>query len=80
MLQIRVIVEGKQKFLDLYKDEPILLNVAAAEIQDITKKNSGYSKQFILPGTKFNNEVFNFYYDLNAIPTSFNPNNKFDAT
>lgn len=80
MLQIRVIVEGKQKFLDLYKDEPILLNVAAAEIQDITKKNSGYSKQFTLPGTKFNNEVFNFYYDLNALPTSFNPNNKFNAT
>jgi hypothetical protein len=80
MLQIRVIVEGRQKFLDLYKDEPILLNVAAAEIQDITKKNSGYSKQFILPGTKFNNEVFNFYYDLNALPTTFNPNNKFEAT
>lgn len=80
MLQIRVIVEGRHKFLDLYKDEPILLNIAAAEIQDITKKNSGYSKQFTLPGTKFNNEVFNFYYDLNALPTTFNPNNKFDAT
>lgn len=78
-LQIRTTVGNKIKFLDLFKDEPVLINLSFAELQDITKKNSAYSKQFSLPGSKKNNEIFNFFYDLNAIPTDFNPNNKFEA-
>ena len=80
MLQIRTTVGNKKVFLDLYKDEPVLLNLSFAELQDITKKNSNFSQQFNLPGSKLNNEIFNFFFDLNAIPTDFNPNNKFNAT
>jgi len=78
-LQIRTTVSGSHKFLDLYTDEPILLSLSFAELQDITKKNSTFSKAFSVPGSKNNNEIFNFFYDLNSVPLDFNPNNKFDS-
>jgi hypothetical protein len=78
-LQIRAFVQGEPKFLDLYKDEPVLLSLSFAEVQDITKKNSAFSKGFSVPGSQRNNEVFNFFYDLNSVPVTFDPNNKFDA-
>lgn len=80
MLRIRTTVNDDNIFLDLYRNEPVLLSLSFAELQDITKKNSNFSKAFSLPGSKKNNEVFNFFYDLNAIPTTFDPNNKFPAT
>jgi hypothetical protein len=80
MLRIRTIVNDESIFLDLYRNEPVFLSLSFAELQDITKKNSNFSKAFSLPGSKKNNEVFNFFYDLNAIPTTFDPNNKFEAT
>jgi hypothetical protein len=80
MLRIRTTVNNENIFLDLYKNEPVLLSLSFAELQDITKKNSNFSKAFSLPGSKKNNEVFNFFYDLNAIPTTFDPNNKFNST
>lgn len=79
-LQLKTIVGGEIRFLDLFKDEPIVLNLSASEIQDITKKNSAFSQQFQLPGTKNNNEIFNFYYDINSVPLDFNPNNKFSSS
>lgn len=78
-LQIRAFVQGVPKFLDLYKDEPVLLSLSFAEVQDITKKNSAFSKGFSVPGSQRNNEIFNFFYDLNSVPVTFDPNNKFDA-
>ena len=80
MLRIRTIVNNETIFLDLYKNEPVLLSLSFAELQDITKKNSNFSKAFSLPGSKKNNTVFNFFYELNSIPTTFDPNNKFEAT
>lgn len=80
MLRILTTIDNENIFLDLYKNEPVLLSLSFAELQDITKKNSNFSKAFSLPGSKKNNQVFNFFYDLNSIPTDFNPNNKFNAT
>ena len=79
MLQIRTTIEGEFKYLDLYQNEPVNLSLSFAELQDITKKNSNFSQSFNLPGSKLNNQLFNFFYDINAIPTNFDPNNKFDA-
>ena len=79
MLQIRTTIEGEYKYLDLYQNEPVNLSLSFAELQDITKKNSNFSQSFNLPGSKLNNQLFNFFYDINAIPTNFDPNNKFDA-
>jgi len=80
MLRILTTIDNENVFLDLYKNEPVLLSLSFAELQDITKKNSNFSKAFSLPGSKKNNQVFNFFYDLNAIPTDFNPNDKFNAS
>lgn len=79
MLQIRTTVNNNYVYLDLYKNEPVFLSLSFAELQDITRKNSNFSKQFSLPGSKNNNLIFNFFYDLNAVPTTFNPNNKFES-
>jgi len=80
MLQIRTTVNNENIFLDLYQNEPIVLSLSFAELQDITKKNSAFSKSFSLPGSKKNNETFNFFFDLNSVPTTFNPNDKFEAS
>jgi len=78
-LRIRTTIQGEHKFLDIYQDEPVSLNLSFAELEDITKKNSAFSQSFKLPGTKNNNDIFNYYYDINSIPTNFNPNNKFET-
>lgn len=78
-LQIITTIGGAQRELDLFQDQPLLLNISFAEIQDITKKNSAFSQSFQIPGTKNNNEIFNYYYDISSIPFSFNPNQKFPA-
>ena len=78
-LRIRTTIEGIHKFLDIYQDEPILMGFSFAELQDITQKNSAFSQSFNLPGTKNNNEIFNYYYNVSALPLDFNPNNKFET-
>jgi hypothetical protein len=78
-LRIRTTIDGIHKFLDIYEDEPVMMSFSFAELQDITQKNSAFSQSFRLPGTKNNNEIFNYYYDVSAAPLSFNPNNKFET-
>jgi hypothetical protein len=78
-LQIRTIIGNDLVFLDLFQNEPMFMSFSFAEIQDITLKNSAFSQSFNLPGTKNNNEVFDYYYDVNSVPTNFNPNTKFPA-
>jgi len=78
-LQIRTTIGNEMVFLDIYQDEPVLLSLSFAEIQNITQKNSAYSQSFTLPGTKQNNKVFDYYYDVSSVPTNFNPNTKFPA-
>jgi hypothetical protein len=78
-LQIRTTIGTDTIYLDLFQDEPLVFSYSFAEIQNITAKNSAFSQSFQLPGTKSNNEVFDYYYDVNSIPTNFNPNEKFPA-
>ena len=78
-LQIRTTIGNDVVFLDLFQNEPMSMSFSFAEIQDITLKNSAFSQSFNIPGTKSNNEVFDYYYDVNSVPTNFNPNEKFPA-
>jgi hypothetical protein len=78
-LQIRTIIGSDLVFLDLYQNEPMTMSFSFAEIQNITTKNSAFSQSFNLPGSKSNNAVFDYYYDVNSVPTNFNPNTKFPA-
>jgi len=78
-LQIRVVVGNDLVFLDLFENQPVLMSISFAEIQNITTKNSAFSQTFQIPGTKVNNDVFDYYYDISSTPINFNPNNKFPA-
>jgi hypothetical protein len=55
------------------------LQYSIADIRDISKRNSAYSKTIILPGTKNNNYWMGNLFDVNADFTGFNPNRKTDA-
>lgn len=78
-LQIRTYVNGNQEFIELYGNENIDMDVSFAEIQDITKKNSAFTKEFKVPGTKNNNYIFNYFFDINQVFTDWNPKKKFEA-
>jgi hypothetical protein len=78
-LQIRTYVEGNQEFIELYGNEEIDMEVSFAEIQDITKKNSAFTKEFKVPGSKNNNYIFNYFFDINQVFTDWNPKQKFEA-
>lgn len=56
-------------YLDVVEDLPIPLNFSLAEVKDISKRNSSFSKTIILPGTKNNNEKLGLIFDINL---SFN--------
>ena len=78
-LQIRTYVDGNQEFIELYGNEEIDMEVSFAEIQDITKKNSAFTKEFKVPGSKNNNYIFNYFFDINQVFTDWNPKQKFEA-
>lgn len=58
--------------LDLFKNESIELTSSVANINDITKNTTDYSKSFTVPATHINNRIFKHYYDANI-------DNAFDA-
>lgn len=62
--------------LDLSQEFQISLQYSIADIRDISKRNSSFSKTIILPGTKKNNTVLGNLYDPNSDFTYFNPNIK----
>ena len=79
-LQIRTYVDGQQKYIDLYGDEDVTIDVSFAEIQDITRKNSAYTQEFKVPGTNNNNDIFNYFFEINSVALDWNPKRKFEAS
>jgi len=80
MLQLRTIINNEIKYVDLFEDEDIQLDYSFAEIQDITSKNSSFSKSFSIPGSKNNNDIFQHYYDLNSSLTDYDIRTIFEAS
>jgi len=80
MLQLRTILDGEIKYVDLFGDEGINFNYSFAEVQDITKKNSNFSQSFSVPGSKNNNQIFNHFYDLNSVNLDYDIRRAIDAT
>jgi len=60
-------------YLDTYDDIGISLNFNIADLNDISSKNSSYSKTITLPDTKLNRATFQYIFGLNSDST-------FDAT
>jgi len=78
-LQIRCYVNGNQEFIDIYGDENVIAEVSFAEIQDITKKNSTFTQSFKVPGSKNNNMIFDYFYEIDSVYLTWNPIKKFEA-
>ena len=79
MLQLITEILGEKIVLDLFGNEQIVASISIAEIQDITQKNSSYTKDFTLPGSKTNNRVFQHFYNVNSVQTNYDARNKFSA-
>lgn len=79
MLQLRTTLNGENKIIDFYGDEDIKVSISYAEIEDITRKNSVFTLSFKLPGSKNNNDIFNHYYDFNALTLDYEARRKFES-
>ena len=79
MIQIRTTIGCDIEYLDTYGDEDIKIEIGFAEVQDITKKNSTFTKSFKLPGSKHNNDIFNHFYDFSASMFEYDARRKFDC-
>ena len=51
--------------LDLFKDENINLNSSIADVSDITKNTTDFTKSFTVPASDNNNNIFKHYYNAN---------------
>ena len=78
-LQISCQVAGNTEYIELFGTDAMTVDISFAEIQDVTKKNSAYSREFNVPGSNNNNYIFNYFFDINQVPLDFNPTKKFEA-
>jgi hypothetical protein len=75
----RIYLEGFGN-VELYDNVPVSLNYSVAEIQDISKKNTSFSKTIVLPGTKNNNELLGQLFDVSVSNSNFDINRKVPCT
>jgi hypothetical protein len=55
--------------LDLSDNVPFPITYNIADFRDIASRNSAYTKTIILPGTKNNNEILKYIFDIQSIDT-----------
>lgn len=77
--ELQIDLNGTQYALDTYKEEPISLTYNIADINDISTRNSAFSKTIKLPETRNNRAIFGDIADLGVSPAVFNPNKKTKA-
>jgi len=58
---VELYIEGEK--IDLFGDENIEITSAVADISDITKNLTDYSKNFTVPASAKNNRIFKHYYN-----------------
>lgn len=64
--------------LDLFKDESIKLTSALNDIEKLSNVFNDFTQSFTVPATANNNEIFQYYYDMDYDNT-FNANIRVDA-
>ena len=71
-------ISGETQYvnLDLYNDIPIKINKSFAELQDISKKNTDFSVNLSLPGSKKNNRFFESFFNVDVEGLYFFSNKK----
>lgn len=73
---LKIYIENK--LLDLFDDENIELNSSVANVEDISKVNTDYTKTFTVPASDNNNAIFRHYYNAD-IDNTFDARTKKDA-
>lgn len=74
-VELLVIINNEPYLLDTFENIGMALNYNIADINDITSKNSSYSKTISLPDSKNNRIAFGYICGLDS-NSSFNPNKK----
>jgi len=74
--ELLVSVDGEQQILDIDSSFGISLNFSISDINDISTKNSSYSKTINLPDTAKNRKIFGYIFGLNTQTNTFNPQKK----
>jgi len=74
---VQLFVNGEQ--VDMFKDESITISDSIANVKDISKIYTAYSRQFTLPASPTNNRIFKHYYNYNIVGNSFDARYKTDA-
>lgn len=64
-------IEGVYQRLDIYEDLPISLIIQQTDLTDLNGRRAPYAKQFTIPNTNNNANIFEHYYEVNG--TDFNP-------
>ena len=60
--------EGNTRYeLDLYKTEPIKINLSIDDIIDISSVESAYTQTFRIPATQNNSKFFKWWYELSTV-------------
>lgn len=62
------------EILDLYTSIPILVSRSYAELQNISQRNSDYTYNIQIPGSKKNNRFFEEFYNVDMQSLYFNVN------
>jgi len=79
MVGFNITISGNTFPMDMFEDSDFKLNMSFAEIQDITKRSSTYSRSFYAPGSKHNNDVFQHFFNLNSSFTDYDVRKKMNA-
>lgn len=74
---VQLFVDGEQ--VDMFKDESITISDSIANVKDISKIYTAYSRQFTLPASPTNNRIFKHYYNFNVVGNAFDARFKVDA-
>lgn len=75
MTRIRLIDEVND-YLEVSEDVVVPINFGVSDVRDLSSKTGSFSKSIRIAGTKHNNQVFNYLFDVNAITLTFNINRK----
>lgn len=78
MKKVEILLDSGE-VLDLANEFGMGVNYSIEDIADPSKRNSSFTKTIILPGTKSNNKILGYLFDINSDFTYFNPNFKLDC-
>jgi hypothetical protein len=59
-------------YLDVDQRVPAPINYAISDIREPTSRTGSFSKNIVLPGTKNNNELLSYLFDVNVAEGTFN--------